>query len=112
MFDNVHDEDDKEIDMLADAVDASDNKVNSVGIWAIMKWNQTEWPYILIGSLCSFVMGAAMPLFAIVFGEVVGILSHPDHEYVRSQTNMFSLWFVIIGIGVGTATFFQVFNLK
>lgn len=53
-------------------------------------------------------MGAAMPLFAIIFGEIIGVLSHPDPDHVRTEANMFSLYFVLAGILVGIATFLQV----
>lgn len=73
-----------------------------------MKWNQSEWPYITIGSVCSLVMGAAMPLFSIIFGQVVEILGKTDPDVVRSETNEYSLYFVLTGILVGTSTFLQV----
>lgn len=53
-------------------------------------------------------MGAAMPLFAIIFGEMIGALAHPDPEYVRSEADQYSLYFLIAGILVGVATFLQV----
>lgn len=74
----------------------------------MIKWNAPEKLYIIIGSLCSIVMGAAMPLFAILFGEIIGVLSHPDPDQVREQANMYSLYFVLAGVGVGLATFLQV----
>lgn len=49
-----------------------------------------------------------MPLFAILFGEIVGVLSLPDPDVVRSEANMYSLYFLLTGILVGGATFFQV----
>lgn len=81
----------------------------SISVWEVIKWNKREWSYITIGSICSLVMGAAMPLFGILFGEIVGILSSPDPEYVRSATDTFSLYFVLTGIVVGAATFLQIF---
>lgn len=77
-------------------------------MWEVIQWNKTEWPYITIGSVCSLLMGAAMPLFAILFGEIVQVLSKPDPDVVRSEANMYSLYFVLTGILVGGATFFQV----
>lgn len=53
-------------------------------------------------------MGAAMPLFAIIFGEIIGVLSHPDPDHVRTEANMFSLYFALAGVLVGVATFLQV----
>lgn len=76
-------------------------------MWEVIQWNKTEWPYITIGSVCSLLMGAAMPLFAILFGEIVEVLSLPDPAEVRSEANMYSLFFLLTGILVGGATFFQ-----
>lgn len=36
------------------------------------------------------------------------MLADPDEEYVRDQSNWFSLYFVIIGIVIAVATFMQV----
>lgn len=79
-------------------------------MWEVIQWNKIEWPYITIGSVCSLLMGAAMPLFAILFGEIVEVLSYEDADRVRDEANMYSLYFVLTGILVGGATFFQVSN--
>lgn len=80
----------------------------SISMWEVVQWNKQEWPYITIGSVCSLLMGAAMPLFAILFGEIVEVLSKPDADQVRREGNMYSLYFVLVGVLVGGATFFQV----
>jgi hypothetical protein len=36
------------------------------------------------------------------------VLADDNDSYVREQSNLFSLYFVIIGIVTGVATFFQV----
>ena len=46
----------------------------------VMRMNLPEWPYILLGLLGSIVMGGAMPVYAILFGEVI----HP-HIYRVNQ---------------------------
>lgn len=79
----------------------------SITMWEVIQWNKTEWPYITIGSICSVLMGAAMPLFAILFGEIVEVLTGTDADVIRSEANMYSLYFVLTGILVGGATFFQ-----
>lgn len=38
-----------------------------------MKYNSSEWPQILIGCVTSLIMGAAMPVFAVLFGEILGV---------------------------------------
>ena len=45
----------------------------------VMRMNLPEWPYILLGLLGSIVMGGAMPVYAILFGEVI----HP-HIYIST----------------------------
>nr|CAD7203250.1 unnamed protein product [Timema douglasi] len=74
----------------------------------VMRHNKPEWLYILIGSMCSIVMGASMPVFAILFGDILGTLSLGDPEQVRSETNFYCLLFVVVGIVIGFATFLQV----
>lgn len=40
-----------------------------------MKMNSSEWWQILIGCIASVVAGAAMPVFAVLFGEIIGVIS-------------------------------------
>lgn len=75
----------------------------------IMKWNKTEWIYILIGSIASIIYGAAMPMFALIFGELTNVLTLPDVKDVRSETDTYSLYFIIAGIVVGLSMFFQIY---
>jgi len=45
----------------------------------ILKRNSPEWFYIALGVLASAGMGGVMPLFGIVFGDMLGALSkEPD----------------------------------
>jgi hypothetical protein len=49
---------------------AEDEDLPEVDTLRILKTNGPEWPYILLGALASVVMGASMPVYAILFGEV------------------------------------------
>merc|ERR1719209_582822 len=40
----------------------------------IIRMNTPEWPYVLVGLFGAVVMGGAMPVYAILFGEVLGVL--------------------------------------
>ena len=73
----------------------------------IFRMNANEWPYILIGGLSSLVMGASMPVYAILFGEVLGLLSQPI-DTARSESVFYSIMFLVVGVVVGAAMFFQV----
>ncbi|XP_037033409.1 ATP-dependent translocase ABCB1-like isoform X2 [Bradysia coprophila] len=105
-----YDEDAKEADVIAQEDETLKSAGPSISMWEVVQWNKQEWPYITIGSVCSVLMGAAMPLFAILFGEIVQVLSLPDSDQVRDEANMYSLYFVLVGILVGGATFFQIWT--
>ncbi|KAF5272755.1 hypothetical protein FQA39_LY07782 [Lamprigera yunnana] len=88
--------------------DAKEEKSSS-SLWAIMKYNSPEWWAITIGCICAIVTGAGMPIYAIVFGDVMGVLANSDNDYVQSQTNGFAIIFLVIGIVTGVATLFQTY---
>lgn len=77
-------------------------------VWEILKLNSPEWFYIFLGCVGAIIAGASLPLYSIVFGDIVGVLSHADNDYVRSEGNKFSLYFFIIGICTGLAALLQV----
>ncbi|XP_055373170.1 ATP-dependent translocase ABCB1 [Condylostylus longicornis] len=82
----------------------------NVSLLEIIKLNQTEWPHIVVGSVTAIIIGCTMPLFAVIFGDILQILSYPDNDYVRSQTNTYCLYFVLCGIVTGLATFLQIYS--
>ena len=41
-----------------------------INTFRIFSTNRKEWHYILMGSLASIVIGASMPVYAFLFGEV------------------------------------------
>lgn len=53
-----------------------EEKLKNLSLWDIVKLNNEELPQILLGCLASFVMGATMPIFAILFGEIIGVCTH------------------------------------
>lgn len=90
---------------------AKEKKATTSAMVPIMRLNKPEWPQITCGCISSVIMGCAMPLFAVLFGEIIGVLAEENPEDVRAGTNKYSLYFVITGIVVGLATFLQVIFL-
>ncbi|QQP35298.1 p-glycoprotein, partial [Caligus rogercresseyi] len=45
---------------------------HQIGFLSVLRENSNEWIYILVGCLASVVMGASMPVYAHLFGEVLG----------------------------------------
>ncbi|XP_049818455.1 ATP-dependent translocase ABCB1-like isoform X2 [Aethina tumida] len=83
---------------------------NKGSLLKIMKMNSPEWLIILVGCLASIISGASLPVYALVFGDIVGVLSNQDKDQVQADSNKYSLYFLIIGIVTGLATFFQMFS--
>lgn len=102
------DEDDLEIDMMPEELVNERLSAAPIPLMKIMRWNQDEWIYILIGCICSVAMGAAMPFFSIIFGGLIQSLSHSDPNQIRAETNIYSVYFLVIGIVSGLSSFLQV----
>jgi hypothetical protein len=53
--------------------DTEETQPPPVSMMKILQKNMPEWPYILVGSLGSLVMGCAMPIFGVLFGDILGV---------------------------------------
>ncbi|KAH8413681.1 hypothetical protein KR222_003542 [Zaprionus bogoriensis] len=118
---DIKDEDEQEIKILQeehdDELEASGkkgkknkkDKDEGSPMMGIIKMNKPEWPQITIGCISSIIMGCAMPVFAVLFGSILQVMQSTDDDYVRENTNEYSLYFLIAGIVVGCATFLQIF---
>lgn len=81
-----------------------------VSLTRIFKMSTPEWPHILTGSITSIIMGCAFPLFAVIFGDILGALSDEDPNTVRSKANEYSMYFAITGVVIGGATFLTIYS--
>ncbi|XP_022916896.1 ATP-dependent translocase ABCB1-like isoform X2 [Onthophagus taurus] len=89
--------------------ESNDAQINNKfsAILAVLALNKPERWFLFFGGIAALISGAAMPIYAIVFGDVLMVLSNDDNEYVRTEGNKYSLYFLIIGIVSGLSTFFQ-----
>ncbi|XP_053322474.1 ATP-dependent translocase ABCB1 [Spea bombifrons] len=78
--------------------------VPQVSFFKVLRLNKPEWPYFVVGVICSIINGATQPVFAIIFSEIIGIFGGPPDD-VRQKSNMFSLLFLALG-GISFVTFF------
>ncbi|MPC45721.1 Multidrug resistance protein 1 [Portunus trituberculatus] len=81
----------------------------TVPLSRIMKMNSTEWPYMLAGALGSAIQGTIVPLYAIMFGEVLGSLSTADEVEARKQGDYYAVLFLIIGLIAAVSMFIQAY---
>ena len=90
----------------------TDEDLPKIQMMRIMKRNSPEYIYIFIGVVMSCAMGAVMPLFGVVFGEILGVLSYEDTDKAREDSISYALWFVALGFFSFITTFLQVTKNK
>ena len=74
----------------------------------VFKMNLKEWPFIFIGVIASIAMGSVGPIFALLFGDVLHLLSWQDIEAARAKSFEYSMMFLLLGLASGAAMFLQV----
>ncbi|XP_078283932.1 ATP-dependent translocase ABCB1-like [Rhinoraja longicauda] len=89
-----------------DAIDdAQDEDLPNVSFFRVLRMNQKEWPYLLIGTFCAVINGILQPAFAIIFSMIIGVFGKTDKNVIRRETTLYSLLFLAIG-GISFVTFF------
>lgn len=56
--------------------DKNEEEKYNVSMLRVLGLNKPEWKYNLVGCLAAIVVGAALPMFAIIFGEFYGVINH------------------------------------
>lgn len=56
--------------------------VKPVPFTRILKYNASEWPYMLLGSLAAAVNGAVSPLYALLFSQILGVCYTNTLKYI------------------------------
>uniref|UniRef100_F7E6I5 ATP binding cassette subfamily B member 1 n=1 Tax=Ornithorhynchus anatinus TaxID=9258 RepID=F7E6I5_ORNAN len=79
--------------------------VPPVSFLKVLKLNRREWPYFVVGTLCSIVNGALQPAFSVIFSEMITVFGPGDEAVKRQKCDMFSVVFLVLGI-VSFFTFF------
>ncbi|KAG6454144.1 hypothetical protein O3G_MSEX008540 [Manduca sexta] len=77
--------------------------------WQIMKMCEPEKWLMVIGVLAAIAVGSSFPMFAVLFGETYGLLESTDDDWIRSETNVIAILFLLVGILTGVGIFFQIF---
>ena len=73
----------------------------------MLKFNAPEWPWILLGAICSIAYGAIQPLFALFFAQIYRLFAEPDLEEQKRLTSVYAAAIFLIGFGGGLAQFFS-----
>ncbi|KAK4873212.1 hypothetical protein RN001_015241 [Aquatica leii] len=78
--------------------------------WQIIKSNLPEWWVVVFGCICSLINGAGIPVYAIIFGKMIGILVAEDKDFIRNQTAFYVILFLALAVALGLATLFQTYT--
>uniref|UniRef100_A0AAR2LLW1 ATP-binding cassette sub-family B member 5 n=1 Tax=Pygocentrus nattereri TaxID=42514 RepID=A0AAR2LLW1_PYGNA len=88
-------------------VKEKEEKVPEVPFSRIMALNKTEWPFVMMGTVASFVGGGVYPCVGILFAKIIGVFAEIDPEVKRQKTLLFSLLFLLVGAVAFITYFFQ-----
>ncbi|EFA76461.1 hypothetical protein PPL_10227 [Heterostelium album PN500] len=77
---------------------------SSVPISRIIKMNQAEWPFFLLGTIGALANGAIFPVFSILFSEIMKVFNSKD---VYDEAVKMCLWFLLLAVISGLANIFQ-----
>ena len=86
-----------------------DEKIFSIR--RLLSYNRPEMKFIIIGGFCAIATGVTMPAFAVIFSEMVNVLSKPQDE-VEDDSVFWSMMFLVIAVGSGLFYFIQVYFLS
>nr|ALU63321.1 ATP-binding cassette sub-family B member 11b [Oryzias melastigma] len=89
-----------DVDTLAEnsLKNKADEPKESASVARILKYNQPEWPYMLLGSLGAAINGSVNPIYAVLFSQILGTFAIPDLDEQRRQINGICLLFCIVAV--------------
>uniref|UniRef100_H2ZPC0 Bile salt export pump n=1 Tax=Ciona savignyi TaxID=51511 RepID=H2ZPC0_CIOSA len=83
-----------------DNKEEEEEDVPDVSFGRIIAMNKPEWYYMAAGCVFAAIAGAADPVNAILFAEVLTVFSLSDVEEQKSKATLYALLFVALGVTV------------
>ncbi|XP_039752559.1 multidrug resistance protein homolog 49-like [Pararge aegeria] len=84
-----------------------EEKEANVTTWQLLKLNSKEWPLLAGGGVASLLIGATMPVFALLFSKLYGMFSWPDHDEILRHSQIYAGMFACAAFVSGIVTFLQ-----
>ncbi|KAJ0070440.1 hypothetical protein NL108_010680, partial [Boleophthalmus pectinirostris] len=82
-------------------------KKESAPVTRILKYNQPEWPYMVLGSVGAAVNGSINPIYAVLFSQILGTFAIPDPVEQTRQINGVCVLFCIVAVVSVFSNFLQ-----
>ncbi|CAH0585608.1 unnamed protein product [Chrysodeixis includens] len=87
--------------------DEKQPEVPRVSFWRVLAMKAREWKWMAAGTFCSVIIGFAMPLFIVIFGDLFGSMSDPDPNKMMEKVKGVSIICLFIGIVMGTSNLIE-----
>ncbi|KAK5581948.1 hypothetical protein RB653_003529 [Dictyostelium firmibasis] len=81
----------------------------SIPIGRILKLSKEDWPHFLVGLIGASLNGAIMPVFSIIFSEILGIFQEQDETELTRRSRNMALWFILLAVVAALANFIQIY---
>ncbi|KAK0150911.1 Bile salt export pump [Merluccius polli] len=81
---------------LIAADETSEEHVEPAPVIRVLRYNQPEWPFLLLGSLGAAVNGSVNPIYAILFSQILGTFAIQDLNEQQKQINGICVLFCIV----------------
>uniref|UniRef100_A0A3Q2NQW7 ATP-binding cassette, sub-family B (MDR/TAP), member 11a n=1 Tax=Fundulus heteroclitus TaxID=8078 RepID=A0A3Q2NQW7_FUNHE len=89
------------------AEDSPEENKERAPVARILKYNQPEWPYMLLGSLGAAVNGSVNPIYAVLFSQILGTFAIQDVNQQREEINGICILFCIVAVTSFFSQFLQ-----
>ncbi|XP_057689774.1 ATP-dependent translocase ABCB1-like isoform X2 [Corythoichthys intestinalis] len=99
----------EEKEKLVDAQDKTeeDENVAPMTLLQIMRYNLSEWPYILMGIIFAAINGLLNPMFAVLLSKFIVVMAEVDEEIIRKKAEFICIMFAMIGVVIFFTMFLQ-----
>ncbi|CAB1346654.1 unnamed protein product [Coregonus sp. 'balchen'] len=85
----------------------AEERVEPAPVARILKYNKSEWPYMLLGSIGAAINGSVNPIYAILFSQILGTFSIRDLDEQRVQINGICILFCAVAVTSFFSQFLQ-----
>lgn len=85
-----------------------DDAKPSVSWMRLLKISLSEWPYLIVGSVAALIMGLHTPLYGVIFGSILGVLSE-DINKLSDHNAFYCIIFAIMSVTSFAMSFLQTF---
>ncbi|XP_044073835.1 bile salt export pump isoform X2 [Siniperca chuatsi] len=81
--------------------------VEPASVARILKYNQPEWPYMLLGSLGAAINGSVIPVYAILSSQILGTFAIRDLNEQKAQINRICVLLCFVAVTSFFSKFLQ-----